>query len=420
MAHSRSSCVRNHAFCLVLRVSLYLLGRSRSFGLTLSSTIIGSSLGGSLADPVHNYPRFFSPDSIFGRYPYLLPNLVSTSVVLFGLTVGILFLEETHEKKKSRRDPGVELGRWILRRVHARIDDFKYSKLAEANLTDTEATALIPAVQEPPNFALHNTAKRSKIDVTTIKENPITDHDDEAVASVSKPTAKRAFTRQVVLSIVSYGILALYVRPAILTDIPRANSRSHTISFEQLLPVLLSMKPTESEIALPFKFLGGFGFTTSTIGFILSMQGFYQMFAQMVLFPIVVRRLGPLKTIRFAAMTYPMLYMIVPYLVLLPPSLRMFGLGFVLFWKITHQALAYPSHMLLLTNSAPSLLVLGLINGIAASAASLARAIGPTVSGIVQSAGLDAGYVGMPWWVTSLVAIIGALECWLLREPHRA
>lgn len=194
------------------------------------------------------------------------------------------------------------------------------------------------------------------------------------------------------------------------------NNNSHTIAFEQLLPVLLSMKPSADEPQLPLKFLGGFGLPTSTIGFILSMQGVYQMVAQMILFPAVVRRLGALKTFRLTATTYPLLYVIVPYLVLLPPGPRMLGLVLVLLWKVTHQALSYPSNMLLLTNSAPSLLVLGFVNGVAASAASLSRAIGPTVSGLIQSAGLKVGYLGMPWWASGAVAVIGAVESLWLRE----
>ena len=97
----------------------------------------------------------------------------------------------------------------------------------------------------------------------------------------------------------------------------------------------------------------------------------------------------------------------------------MLGLGVALLWKVTHQALAYPSNMLLLTNAAPSLLVLGLVNGVAASAASLSRAFGPTVSGIIQSAGLSGGYVGMPWWAAGVAAAVGAMQSLWLREPKR-
>ena len=36
--------------------------------------IIGSAMGGFLAQPAYWYPRFFSEDGLFGRYPFLLPD----------------------------------------------------------------------------------------------------------------------------------------------------------------------------------------------------------------------------------------------------------------------------------------------------------------------------------------------------------
>ncbi|KAH0066235.1 MFS general substrate transporter, partial [Aureobasidium melanogenum] len=77
-------------------------------------SIVGSGLGGTLADPVRNYPGYFEHGSLFEKFPYLLPNLVCAGVVIFGMTVGILFLEETHEDLKGRRDYGLDIGDWIL------------------------------------------------------------------------------------------------------------------------------------------------------------------------------------------------------------------------------------------------------------------------------------------------------------------
>ena len=45
---------------------------------------------------------------MFDTYPYLLPNLVCSAIVVFGLAVGVLFLEETHEDRKYDRDRGLE------------------------------------------------------------------------------------------------------------------------------------------------------------------------------------------------------------------------------------------------------------------------------------------------------------------------
>jgi hypothetical protein len=79
--------------------------------------IIGSVLGGTLAEPVKNYPGFFAKGGLFDKFPYLLPNLICVGVVVAGLITGFLFLEESHEDKKDRPDFGLELGNRILQFV---------------------------------------------------------------------------------------------------------------------------------------------------------------------------------------------------------------------------------------------------------------------------------------------------------------
>lgn len=183
------------------------------------------------------------------------------------------------------------------------------------------------------------------------------------------------------------------------------------------MPVLLSTPESNKPVSLPFKFEGGYQLPSNEVGVVLGLQGVYQMVAQMIIFPYVVNRLGTLRTFRLVATCWGFLYIAVPYLVLLPHGLRMSGLAVVLIIKVTLQSLSYPSNALLIANSAPSLLVLGTINGVAASAASLARAFGPTLSGFIQSAGSSVGYSGLAWWVSALVAVLGAFECVLMTEP---
>lgn len=182
------------------------------------------------------------------------------------------------------------------------------------------------------------------------------------------------------------------------------------------MPVLLSTPESADVPSMPFKFTGGFALSSKAIGAIFSFQGLYSMLAQLFLFPIIVRRFGNLKVFRFVALTYPFLYFSVPYLVLLKGRMRMIGLAICLLVKVTMGVLAYPSNAILLTNSAPSMLVLGTINGIAASIASLARALGPTISGMIHSTGLRMGYSGLAWWTGGLVCIVGAVESLWMAE----
>jgi hypothetical protein len=52
---------------------------------------------------------------------------------------------------------------------------------------------------------------------------------------------------------------------------------------------------------------------------------------------------------------------------------------------------------------------LGKTSGLVASATCLFRAIGFVVSGRFYSRGLRSGCLGLPWWLSGLVTIVGAL-----------
>lgn len=179
------------------------------------------------------------------------------------------------------------------------------------------------------------------------------------------------------------------------------------------------MPKSDTPPQLPFKFTGGFALSTKAIGGILSVQGIIQMIATIIIFPIVNRKLGSLWTYRMVVISYPFLYLVVPYISLAPESLKLPLVYAALVWKVTAQAFAFPSSSIMLANSAPSGKVLGSLNGAAASAASACRAFGPTVSGLLQSAGLSMGTLGLPWWVNVLVAAIGTMISMFMVEEKR-
>lgn len=182
------------------------------------------------------------------------------------------------------------------------------------------------------------------------------------------------------------------------------------------MPVFLSEGRPEIEQVLPFKISGGFGLSTKTIGFMMAVQGIYSMIAQLWLFPFIVRRIGTLSAFRMVMVIWPLLYFTVPYLVLLPEQLQTTGIYVALLTKITFHVIAFPSNAILLTNAVPSKSVLGTVNGVAASTASLARAFGPTVTGAIHSAGLQIGCNGLAWWAGGIVCAIGALESFWMEE----
>lgn len=177
--------------------------------------------------------------------------------------------------------------------------------------------------------------------------------------------------------------------------------------------------PDPSQQELPFKFTGGFGWKTQNIGAFLAMQGAMQMFAQLILFPWLSKKLGSLRTFWVTLSLYPILYLLAPYLALLPESLRIPGLVVLLVGKVTFQSLSYPSLAIILANSSPSKRVLGTLNGAAASSASVCRGFGPTISGAVDSLGMQLGMSGLAWWTIAGVALLGWLPGFMLREASK-
>ncbi|KAI8963817.1 MFS general substrate transporter [Daldinia sp. FL1419] len=367
-------------------------------------SIVGPMIGGALARPCISYPGLFSAGSIWDKYPYLLPNLFSAFIVVIGVVNGILFLEETHAEKKLRRDRGLELGNWILSKLPVfktctELRDEK-SKLAEV-----ETQPLIDHDEQLPGYQTsenspENSPRIRSASVPSISWDSL---DLESGHENSNLGVSRIFTRPVILNIISFGILAF-----------------HTMTFDQLFPVFLSTSPPDhpSPPSLPFKFVDGFGLDSKTVGIILSAQGAYQLLVNMFIIPPVLKHFGARRLFRFLVIAYFSLYLITPYLVLLPEKYRMIGVGMVLVWKCTFASMAYPSNAILTADSSPSPLALGTINGVAASTASLCRAFGPTISGILYAVGLKSGYSGLAWWCSAFVAIGGAIVGLQIQEPQ--
>lgn len=77
---------------------------------------------------------------------------------------------------------------------------------------------------------------------------------------------------------------------------------------------------------------------------------------------------------------------------------------------------AFPCSVILLTNSAVSLRILGTLNGFAVSTSAIGRAIGPALGGASFTWGLERGYVVTPWFLMGIIAAVGAVPIWWLVE----
>lgn len=113
----------------------------------------------------------------------------------------------------------------------------------------------------------------------------------------------------------------------------------------------------------------------------------------------------------------PLAYFLTPYCVLFPThQTRMAALLFVMFIKAAGIIVAFPSTTILLTNSCPSLRVLGTLNGYATTFSGLGRAFGPASTGALFSWGADHGYVVTAWFFLMFIAILGAVPAYLVED----
>lgn len=158
-------------------------------------SIIGPAMGGALAQPCENYPWLFARNTLFDRFPFLLPNLVCIVVLVCGIVVGFLFLEETHPEKKLRRDPGVELGHWLVSQCWG-----SRVQLPDDSEVGVEETKYFVYGDVPPEYK----STESSPCLRAVSDVGSTECDLEG----QKSPAPKAFTRQVIFTIVAYGILA--------------------------------------------------------------------------------------------------------------------------------------------------------------------------------------------------------------------
>lgn len=154
-------------------------------------SIVGPALGGALAQPCQSYPWLFQRDTVFDKFPFLLPNVVCVVVLVLGIVVGFLFLEETHPEKKLRRDHGLELGHWLVGKFWG-----SRVQLSQEEKDVSEEYFDLP----PPEYRSNESSPRL---------GPVVSENDDIEGQVkSQQDTSKTFTKQVVFNIIAYGILA--------------------------------------------------------------------------------------------------------------------------------------------------------------------------------------------------------------------
>ncbi|KAG8533651.1 uncharacterized protein KY384_001392 [Bacidia gigantensis] len=343
-------------------------------------SIFGPAFGGALAKPATRHPGLFGKSRFFQQYPFALPNMIASLFFLVGLSVGILFLQETLESKKHRRDYGRALGSLLLR-------PFQRKKVKSF-------------LQEEQSSPMMKHSRDSS--AATLTQDG--DH-QPAPLRLAPPTYREVFWYQSNLNLLTYALLAM-----------------HSIAYDQLLPIFMHYprrtdRSSDPDQQLPFKFTGGFGIDSDRIGLIFMLYAVIGCFIQFAIFPVLARRWGVLNCLKLVVIMFPLVYVATPFTALLPTQIsQQIGLFVIMMFKCWAAIFAFPCTTILLTNSAKSLRILGTLNGFAVSLSALGRAAGPATGGWTFTLGVKIGYGILPWWTLAACAIVAAFPVWWLVE----
>jgi hypothetical protein len=232
------------------------------------------------------------------------------------------------------------------------------------------------------------------------------------------PSMREVLNFQVTLNMVVYFLLALYtlaydqVCVAFLIHVLQ-------ITNKQLLPVFMHHRPQsidDPNVSLPFKFAGGFGIDASRIGAIFTTLAVVSTLSQFLLFPPLARYLGVLRCLRISFLIFPFVYFVTPFISLLPDQRsKEIAMALLLIFRGLGGCFAFPCSTIMLTNSASSLRVLGTINGLATSVSAIGRACGPAIGGGLFTWGVKRGYLIVPFWSLSAIALLAWIPTlWLV------
>lgn len=348
-------------------------------------SVFGPAFGGLFAKPAQQFPGLFGHSHFLKAFPFALPNLVAGVFFLISVTTAALFLKETLHSKRHSRDWGLILGQRIKEAFRDHHPLRRQQKLRRYSLQDAEASA--PLLQADATSRSAAAARGA----SARYEKPV------------RPSMSVVFTRQTVINLVAYTFLAL-----------------HSVAFDQVLPVFLNYPPeehTRRTTSLPLFFSGGFGLTSGHIGTIFTLYGITCGAIQFVLFPPLCARYGVLRCFRVCVLAFPLVYLALPFTVLVEDvRLRYAALFVAMVVKAFAVIIGFPCSTILLTNSAASLSILGTLNGFATTFSALGRASGPALAGVAFSWGVKNNMIGAPWWILGLIAAVGAVPVWMIAE----
>ena len=347
-------------------------------------TILGPCIGGTFADPHESWPDMFPESSMFVRFPYLLPNLLCAGLLFISIILGIFLLDETHPDMQPR----------VLLPADTYVSE-------ETPLMETSDAMKRPAVdlRSETYGTLRNLSDDYDCDATDAEMSS-----QEKSGLVAKVWNKRVVGFIVALSIFTY----------------------HSMTYDHLMPIFFeddrvaNINPGHAGLLSIFNTSGGLGLSLRDVGMIMAVNGVIALFVQAVVFPIAAERVGVYKLFLIVTVLHPIIYAIVPMLLLVPESFIFPAIYVCLAVRNILSITLYPLILILIKEATPTSSALGKINGLSASAGAACRMIAPPVAGYLYTFGSKMNCSALAWYGSVLVAIIGSIQCFSVPRERNA
>ncbi|KAI8893003.1 major facilitator superfamily domain-containing protein [Globomyces pollinis-pini] len=455
---------RAHAFSLI----------SLNIGIGM---FLGPLLGGILANPADRYP-FFQNSWLFVQYPYFLPCLVSSFISTLGFIGGYYFLPETRQVEFSDSecnlysiespdclyqdcldvspdcvdptdqslppcqqalvnmaitlsllDQQMQLTRCQQQLIEQQAADLQNYEVEEALDSDHDTEVdqdsvhmdMIEETCSNPSSVIDSSNENDGI---IDNPNPIAgstvapvpydlDTDDEAyndvqeithlisntqceteVITIPEPIHRNYISTSSITASISYGLLAF-----------------QSIIFIDTFPLWAVARPGI-----------GLGFHMNEIGIILSILGLFTLVSQLLVYPWLTKKTTPKVIFQSPIFVLVLVFILLPCISAFMTDSRWIWvvLTITMGLRSFSEQLMLTSIMLIINDSAgPG--QLGKVNGIAQCIASLARAVGPAVGGIVwawstqNSLGFPFNHLFLFWLVISLLVLLG-IQSWFISD----
>lgn len=348
-----------------------------SWGLGL---IVGPALGGLLARPTEQYPTWFDVDGLFGEYPYLLPNLTATVMGVLALIASCWF-DETLGLVNGRRRKSVSGGIEMGSRRNG-------SKSARAAPSYSRLTADAEDDGDSSNGGF------DAIDVTGATESSGVRPDSYEGGGDEEDSADRdaSSDKLPLRGVDAAEETPLYKQKVVMQVMVLYSVWSMVqICLTEVVPLWAIVSEKD----------GGLALESGQLGTILALGGALMSVFQIIVFPRVEKRLGPLALAKLAMGVSIVAVCLIP----LTHAVVLSGAHWVTVWaffigtlfvKDSLALVAFTSIFMLISNSVkPNRR--GAAQGLSMTVGSIGKSIGPAAGGTIFAWSVTAGHLPFPF-----------------------